>query len=88
MAINLRITLSWEYCDICKRRVATSNCRIDNKEFIRVCPYCKTLLSDIIDCGDKTAKKYQRRSTIKNSKGINETLLENIDRYLKNTKRS
>jgi hypothetical protein len=88
MAVKLRITLSWEYCDICKRRVATSICRINSKEIIKVCPYCKSLLSDIIDCGNKSSKKYQEKSNVKNSKGINENLLRNIDRYLKNTKSS
>ncbi|MDP8002751.1 MAG: hypothetical protein ACP5I6_05635 [Caldisphaera sp.] len=41
----MRITLSWEYCELCKRRLPTSICKINNK-YVRVCPYCIALLSD------------------------------------------
>ncbi len=76
----MRITLSWEYCDICKRKVRTTLCRINNKEFIRVCPYCMALLSDIIECNGSKTKYSYVRSKERNPKTIKKDLLNSIER--------
>lgn len=85
----MRSTLSWEYCDICKRRIKTSICKINDNEIIRVCPYCMIIISDIIACnGTKKPIKENKESLAKRKikKGVNEEFLKNIDRDLKNIK--
>ncbi|AFZ71075.1 hypothetical protein Calag_1366 [Caldisphaera lagunensis DSM 15908] len=78
----MRITLSWEYCDICKRRNRTTLCKINNKEFIKVCPHCIALLSEIIECNGGQMKYPRAKTKEKGSKVVKKDLLDSIEREI------
>ncbi len=53
----MRSTLSWEVCEICHRRVATTTCRL-NGTLVAVCPYCMALLEGRgLTCGQAALRQ-------------------------------
>ncbi len=57
----MRATLSWEVCDVCQRRLATTTCRLDGR-VVAVCPYCRALFEGrVLVCGPSATRAPTRR---------------------------
>ncbi|MGC9210488.1 MAG: hypothetical protein ACP5FT_04420 [Acidilobus sp.] len=58
----MRSTLSWEVCDVCQRRLATTTCRL-NGRLVAVCPFCRALLEGRgLVCGAQQVTSVRRRT--------------------------
>ena len=66
----MRSTLTWEVCDICHRRLATTTCRLDGR-LVGVCPYCKALLEGRgLVCGQAATRPSTRRRAVEPNEEI------------------
>ncbi|MCG2873256.1 MAG: hypothetical protein L7H09_03350 [Acidilobus sp.] len=73
----MRSTLSWEICDICQRRVATTTCRL-NGRLVAVCPFCRALLEGRgLVCGEGVQRVPLRRRTVE----PNEELIRSVGEH-------